>query len=130
MLKQKVQVRCSSNDHSFIIFGKVLRSDPDAEFHLYLVVEGHEPKRITREYLNGRNRVCFENLDPGTKYIIAAFGDKTAGVATTHNVEVVAPFKAVIDTPLDHSKDFMKIDLPANVPVTPDLARAIKASLR
>jgi len=130
MLRQKLIAKPSPNRSSWLIFGKVLRSDKDSEFQVYKVVEDDEPVRIRREFINERRRVCLGELEEGSKYIVATFGDKVAGVATSHMVDLVAPFKCMVDAPIDHSKDWMKLSIPANVPVSGDLARAIKASLR
>ena len=130
MFKQITRVKKSQDANSWVIFGKTIRSDKDAEFQLILKKEGGDFERVMRELIGDRNKICLGDLTENGEYFAAVFGAKIAGVATTQDVELKPPFRLHIDAPQDHSKDFMKLSIPTNVPVGPDLARAIKASLR
>jgi hypothetical protein len=115
--------------HCVVRVGSNGRDDPDTEIHV-VKQSGDEWARVARTFVNGQKTHKFE-LEPGN-YHVMVIGDKTAGVVTTATlkIELPFPFDIFMDPPEDHGKDFMRLDLPANVPVTPTLEKAIKAALR
>lgn len=114
---------------SIIRFGAVARSDKDAELHLYEMVEVGDPQRIIREFVGGVKSKKVD-LPHGRQYVVIVIGDKTAGVASTAPEKLVSPFNVFMDPPEDHSKDYMKLSVPANVPIEGDLKRSILAALK
>ena len=107
------------------------RTDPDTEIHIVKNVKhvglSDEWQRVERVFVMGKKAFKFD-LERGD-YHVMVIGDKQAGVITTAGNEMPFPFDVFLDPPVDHAKDFMRIDVPANVPVPPTLERAIKAAL-
>lgn len=122
-----MKVKVESSDCCVVRLGPIARSDPDTELHIAQEING-EWKRVKRVYIEGEKLIRFPDLKPG-KYHCALFGGKIAGVATTAEHELPFPFNVFLDTPEDHSRDFLRLDIPAGKPVLPDLARSIKAAL-
>lgn len=123
---QTVSVKRSHTGTSVVIFGKTIKSDKDAEFHFFVLDEEGKPERLRREYINGRNKIVLQEVENRKRYLVAVFGDKVAGVATTHHVPLEPPFKLLIDAPEDHSKDYVKKSIKTDIPQKPDLTKAIK----
>lgn len=114
---------------SIIRFGKVARNDKDTELHLYEVPEGCDPVRIERQFVSGAKSLKFD-LTHGKQYIVVVIGDKVAGVATTAPATLQAPFNVFMNPPEDHSKDFLRLDIPTDVPIIGDLRKSILSSLK
>jgi len=123
----KVRVSQSKDERCHIRFGPTARRDPDTEVHIVKNIGG-KWERVNRLYVEGKKIIKLD-LDPG-EYHVAVFGGKIAGVASTSGHDVVWPFDVFLEPPEDHSRDFMRLDIPANKPVMPDLARSIKAALQ
>lgn len=124
-----IEVGKSDSEKCVVRIGARGRDDPDTEVH---IVKRTGPAdtdwvRVERVYVEGKKIMKFD-LEPG-EYHVAAFGGKTAGVATTAGHIVPYPFNVYLNPPEDHSKDYMRLDIPANVPVLPSLAKSIKLAL-
>ena len=130
----RADVRIDSNGRSdemgqsIIRFGKIARADKDTELHVY-ERDGEDWARVTREFVGGVKSKKF-NFTHGQLYIVVVIGDKIAGVASTAPQKLVAPFNVFMNPPEDHSKDFLRVDVPTNVPIEGDLKRSIVAALR
>ncbi len=116
-------------EHSVIRVGKVGRADPASEIHIYTKDEDGEWMRLKRYFVDG-DKMHKETLAHGAEYHVAVVGDKTAGFISTAGHKVIAPFNVFLDPPEDHNKDFFKISVPANRPVTGELERMIKAIIK
>ena len=114
---------------SIIRFGKIARDDPDTELHIYQIHADKDPTRVTREFVSGVKSKKFD-LPAGCQYVVVVIGDKIAGVASTSPEVLKAPFNVFMNPPEDHSKDFMRIDVPTNVPIEGDLKRSILRALK
>ena len=129
------QVRIDMNgrpdelDRSIIRFGPTAREDKDSELHVYRLEEDKEATRLIREFVGGVKSKKFD-FPHGDQYVVIVIGDKTAGVASTAPETLVAPFNVFMNPPEDHSKDYMRLDIPANRPIVGDLRRSILASLK
>lgn len=123
----KVEINSKDESPCVVRVGSMGRSDPDTEIQIVKKV-GDDWERVERTFVNGKKLLKFD-LDEG-EYHVMVVGDKTAGVATTAGNTVPFPFDVFLDPPADHAKDFMRLDIPANKPVAPDLARSIKAALK
>lgn len=110
--------------------GKIARDDPDSEVRIVRSTgDGdHEWQLVERVFVLGKKKLTFD-LDPG-EYHVMVIGDKLAGVATTAEMEMTFPFNVHLDPPEDHSKDYLRMSLPTDVPVSPSLAQSIKAALK
>lgn len=126
----KVQVGKSDEDRCIVRVGPTTRNDPDAEVHIVRRDDDDVENwiRVKREYIEGRKLIHFD-LPEGV-YHVMVVGDKTAGVATTAGHVLQHPWNVFLDAPEDHSKDYMRVSMPTNVPVTGDLARSIKVALQ
>lgn len=125
-----MRVEINKSEKCVVRIGPLTRSDPDAELHIVHKV-GDEWERHSRRYIEGKKIFKFSDKElPEGEYHVAVFGDKIAGVATTGGKEMPYPFDVFLEAPEDHSKDYMRIDVPTDVPVTGDLESAIKAALR
>jgi hypothetical protein len=125
----KVQVCKSDEDRCIIRFGALTRSDPDAEVH---IVKSTGPgdkewKRVVRDYVQGKKILKYD-LPPGT-YHVMVVGDKVAGVVSTAGYVLDHPWNVFLEAPAEHAKDYMRMSLPTNVPITGDLERSIKVAL-
>lgn len=107
--------------------GRIGREDPDSECRIVKQVNGDAWTEVERVFVLGKKKLEFD-LEPGN-YHVMVVGDKIAGVATTAGQEVGFPFNVHLDPPEDHSKDYLRMSVPTNVPVTGDLERSIKAAL-
>jgi hypothetical protein len=114
---------------SMIRFGKIAREDKDCEVHVYQINIDAEPNRVVREFIGGVKCRKYD-LPAGNQYAVIVIGDKIAGVASTAPTRLVAPFNVFMNPPEDHSRDFMRLDIPTDVPIEGTLRRSIKASLK
>ncbi len=108
--------------------GKVGRDDPDTEIRIVREKEDGEWELAERVFVLGKKKLSFDL--PEGNYHVACIGDKSAGVATTAGTELVWPFNVHLDPPEDHSKDFLRLSIPTNVPVEPGLADQIRKALK
>lgn len=110
--------------------GKIARDDPDSEVRIVRSTgDGdHEWELVERVFVLGKKKLSFEL--PEGDYHVMVIGDKLAGVATTAEMEMTFPFNVHLDPPEDHSKDYLRMSLPTDVPVSPSLAQSIKAALK
>lgn len=121
--------RAEDLNRSIIRFGRIAREDPDSEVHVYQILERGDPKRVLREFVSGAKSKKVD-LPAGNQYVVIVIGDKIAGVASTAPEVLVAPFNVFMNPPEDHSKDFMRLDIPTNVPIEGDLKRSILRALK
>jgi hypothetical protein len=110
--------------------GPTARNDPDSEVRIVRStgVGDHEWELVERVFVLGKKKLSFEL--PEGDYHVMVIGDKLAGVATTAEMEMTFPFNVHLDPPEDHSKDYLRMSLPTDVPVSPSLAQSIKAVLK
>ena len=108
--------------------GPVGREDPDTEVRIVKQVNGDNWEEVERVFARGKKKLEFDL--PEGNYHVMAVGDKIAGVATTAEMDMTFPWNVHLNPPRDHSKDYMRLDIPANVPVPEPLATAIKKALR
>jgi hypothetical protein len=114
---------------SIVRFGKRAREDKDCEVHIYQIMSEQEPKQVIREFVLGQ-KIKKYDLPAGNRYVVLVIGDKIAGVASTSPAELESPFNVYMNPPEDHSKDFMRLDVPTNVPIEGDLKRSILSALK
>lgn len=105
-------------------FGQIARDDPDAEVRI-AQLQGKQWVYIERQFIQGKKKMKFD-LKPG-KYHVGVFGNKVAGVATTGGMDVPFPFNVFLDPPEDHSKDYLRVSVPAKKADT--VADAVKRTL-
>lgn len=114
---------------SMVRFGRVAREDPDTEVHIYQIHPDKDPERVVREFVSGAKSKKYD-LPAGSQFVVIVIGDKSAGVASTSPEVLKSPFNVFMNPPEDHSKDFMRIDVPTNVPIEGDLKRSILRALK
>ena len=125
----RCEVGKSDSKHCVVRFGSLTRSDPDAECH---IVKSTGPgdkewERVQRVYIEGKKILKFD-LPPG-EYHVMVVGDKVIGVITTAGNKLEHPWNVFLEAPAEHAKDYMRMSLPTNVPITGDLERSIKVAL-
>lgn len=118
-----------SGDRTIIRFGRVAREDPDTEVHIYQYDNVEKPPRRVFRHLVDGAKSWRPEVEVGGKYAVVVIGDKTAGVVSTAPKILTAPFNVFLDPPEDHSRDYLKISIPTDVPIEGDLKRSIKAAL-
>jgi hypothetical protein len=91
-------------------------------------VNGEAWTEVERVFVLGKKKLTFD-LEPGN-YHAMVVGDKIAGVATTAEMDMTFPFNVHLDPPRDHSKDYMRLSLPTNVPIPEPLASSIRKALK
>jgi len=111
-----------------IRIGRIGREDPDTEVRIVKKINGDIWTEVERVFVLGKKKLEFD-LDPG-EYHAMVVGDKIAGVATTAEMDMTFPWNVHLDPPRDHSKDYMRLSIPANKPVSPDLAASIRKALK
>lgn len=108
--------------------GRIAREDPDSECRIVRNCGGDDWEEVERVFVLGKKKLEFDL--PEGHYHVMVVGDKIAGVATTAGMEMPFPFNVHLDPPEDHSKDYLRMSLPTDVPVSPSLAQSIKAALK
>jgi len=110
--------------------GKIARDDPDAVIQIVKSTgDGSDQwKLVERVFVLGKKKLTFDL--PEGEYHVMCVGDKHAGVATTAGQDIGFPFNVHLDPPEDHSKDYLRLDIPTDVPVPESLATSIKKALR
>jgi len=96
--EQKLEIRESDSEHSYIRFGVVAQRDNITDVCVYHNDKPNHPTRILCEFVAGTKKKVLENLIHGQPYIVIV-NDKVGGVATTEGCSLVAPFDVFIDLP-------------------------------
>ena len=135
---KKITITEAKGDRSSIQFGPLLRSDKEAKFRIYLweaiELEDGKVKSAGKVYQQGlippKGRVSFI-LDAGQRVIVLASGLNVAGLVTTKEHSLRAPFHLSIDAdpstlPAQRAEELRQ----KNAPKLNKLNGAIKHALR